>query len=72
MSSAGSGPCHLLQLTTKFTRKLAEGSLGWEAYAFSEMIGHGVLSCELIARSADLPPGMVGLEAGESLFTYLR
>ena len=34
-SSSLSGPRHVLQWTSKFTRKLAKGSLGGEVYAFS-------------------------------------
>ena len=34
------GPRHVPQWTSKFTRKLVKSRLGEEAYAFSEMIDH--------------------------------
>ena len=43
MSSSLSGPCHILQWTSKFTRKLVKSSLGGEVYAFSEMVDHMAL-----------------------------
>ena len=40
MSSSLTGPCHVLQWASKFTRKLVKSSLGGEVYAFSEMLDH--------------------------------
>ena len=35
-----SGPRHIMQWASKFTRKLVESYLGGEAYAFGEMEDH--------------------------------
>ena len=67
MSSFLSGPRHVLQWTSKFTRKLVKSSLGGEVYAFSEMVDHMALIREFYAPCVELPPGMVGLEDCESL-----
>ena len=72
MSSSLSGPCHVLQWTSKFTRKLVKSSLGGEVYAFSEILDHMALNRKFCAPFADLFPGMVGLEDCESLFNHLR
>ena len=72
MSSSLSGPCHVLQWTSKFTRKLVKSSLGGEVYAFSEMVDHMSLIREFYAPFVDIPPGMVGLEDCESPFYHLR
>ena len=40
MSSTLSGPSHIIQRTSKFTREMVKSSLGGEVYAFSEMLGH--------------------------------
>ena len=70
MSSPLSGPCHVLQWTSKFTRKLVESSLGGEVYAFSEMIDHMALLREFYAPFSRMSPGLVGTEDCESLFTH--
>ena len=62
MSSALSGPCHVIQWTSKFTRTLVKSSLGGEVYAFSEMVDHMALLREFYARFSRISPGMVGLE----------
>ena len=72
MSSSLSGPCHVLQWTSKFTRKLVKSSLGGEVYAFSEMVDHMALIREFYTPFVGLSPGMVGLEDCESLFSHLR
>ena len=50
----------------KFKRKRAEGRLGGEVYALAEMAGHVAFYEPL----EGLPPGMIGFEDRESLFTY--
>ena len=72
MSSSLTGPCHVLQWTSKFTRKLVKSSLGGEVYAFSEMIDHVALLREFYAPFSHISPGMVGMEDCESLFTHLK
>ena len=72
MSSSLSGPCHILQWTSKITRKLVKSSLGGEVYAFSEMIDHMALIRDFFAPFVGLSPGMVGMEDRESLFSHLR
>ena len=56
-SSTLRGPRHLLQWTSKFTRKLEKSSFGGEAYALCEMIDFDALTgefsralCGLVAR----------------------
>ena len=66
------GPCHLIQLTSKFTRKLAKSSLGGEVYAFSEMVDHMSMPREFYGHFTDLYSGMAGMEDCESLFTHLK
>ena len=72
MSSSLSGSCHVLQWTSNFTRKLVESSQGGEVYAFSEMIDHMALLREFYAPFSLMPPGLVGMEDCESLFTHLK
>ena len=38
MSSTLKGPRHILQRTSKFTRKMVKSSMGREIYALSEML----------------------------------
>ena len=64
-------PFRVAQWPSEFTRKTAEGSLGGEAYAFGEMMGHMELLREFYATFVDIAPDMVGLGGGESLFTHL-
>ena len=71
-SSSPSGPCHISQWATKFTRKLVKSGLGGEVYAFSEMIDHMALLREFHAPCSRISPGMVGMEDCESLFTHLK
>ena len=66
------GACHVLQWTSKFTRKLVKGSLGGEAYAFSEMIDHMALLKKFYVPFSHISPGSVGMEYCESLFTHLK
>ena len=72
MSSSLSGPCHVLQWTSKFTRKLVKSSLGGEVYAFSELIDHMALPREFYAPFSRMSPGVAGMEDCESLFTHMK
>ena len=72
MASSLSGPCHVLQWTSKFTRKLVKSSLGGEVYAFSEMVDHMAPSKEFRAPCSRISPGLVGVEDCESLFTHFE
>ena len=58
-SSSLSGPCHVLQWTSKFTRKLVKSSLGGEVYTFSEMIHHMAL-LRVLCPLFSLVPGFSG------------
>ena len=44
MSSYPPGPYHVLRRAYKFTRNLVQASLGGEAYASNEMVGHAAHS----------------------------
>ena len=73
MASSLTGPCHVLQWSSKFTRKLVRGSSGGgEVYAFSGTIDHMALLREFRAPSSRIAPRMVGMEDCESLFTHLK
>ena len=50
MSSTLRGPRHILQWTSKFTRKCVKSNPGGEVYAFSEMVGHTSLLREFYAH----------------------
>ena len=71
MSSALRGPRHIIQ----WTSKLAKSSLSGEAHAPSEMADH-MASREMLrglyAHFLNLPPGKVGLEDCECLFTHSK
>ena len=66
------GPCHLIQWTSQFTRKLVKSSLGGEAYAFSELLDHMSILRGFYGYFTDVFSGMVGLEDCESLFADLK
>ena len=79
MSSTLSGPCHTPQWTSRITRNLAEGILGGEVYAFSDMIGRMPFLREYYGLAVDLrnplfPPEERGGRHvgvfGPSLFRY--
>ena len=72
MPSNLTGPCHIIQWTSKFTTKLVKSSLGGEVYAFSEMLDHMSMLREFYGHFAGPKPGMIGLEDCESLFTHLK
>ena len=72
LSSSLTGPCHVLQWASKFTRKLVKSSLGGEVYAFSEMIDHMALLREFCVPFSHISSGLVGMEDCESLFTHLK
>ena len=71
-SSSPTGPCHLLMWTSKFTRKLAESSVGGAVYAFSEMIDHMALLRAFFSPFEELTSGMLGLEDCESLASHVK
>ena len=72
MSSTTSGPCHSIQWTSNFARKLVKSSLGGEVYAFSEMPGHLSMLRESYGHSLDFFPGTIGFEDCGSLVTHLK
>ena len=71
-SSTLSGPCHLLQWTSEFTRKLEKTGFGGEVYALSEITDHTLLSRDCYRPPAGLDPGMAGLGACEIPFTHSK
>ena len=71
-SSTLRGPCHIIQWTSKFTRKMAKSSLGGEVYAFSEMLDHMALLKEFYAPFVDASPDLLGFVDCESLFSHLK
>ena len=62
MSTTLSGPRNFLQWAPKFARKLVKTSLDGEEYAPSDMIGRMSFMSESYGTSADLSPGVIGLE----------
>ena len=70
MLSSPSGPRHIFQWASKFTREVVRSSLRGEVHALSETAGHKALLREFYPAAADVPPGMVGAEDCESLFTH--
>ena len=72
MSSNLCAPCHLIQWTSKFARKLVKGSLGGEVYALGKMLDHMSMIREFYGRFTDLHPGMAGVENCDSLPTHLK
>ena len=60
--SSPAGPRHVLQRTSRFTRKVVTRSLGGAAYALSEMVGHMSLIRDLYKSFEALSPGMIGSE----------
>ena len=72
LSSSLAGPCHILQWTSKLTRKLARSSLGGEVYALCEIDDRMTPIRDFFGPLEGLAPGMVGLEDCESLLTHLR
>ena len=51
---------------------MVKSSLGGEVYALSEMVDHTMSLKDCYGPLVGLGPGMVGLEACESPFTYLK
>ena len=72
MSSNLCGPCHLVQWTSKLTRKLVKSSLGGEVYAFSETLDPMSMLRGFYGLFTDLFSGMVDLDDCEILFTHLK
>ena len=66
------GARHNLRRTSKFTWKPATSSPGGEGYALGKMVDNMALIRNFYEPSEGLAPGMVGLEACESLFTHLK
>ena len=68
MSSTLSGLCHIIQRTSKYTRKLVKSSLAGEVrwQIKRQCFGDFLRTCR------DLFPGVAGFEGCESLFTHLR
>ena len=64
------GPRHILQRTSTFTRKMVKSSLGGEVYAPSEMVDHMTLIRDFYRTFESLGPGIVGLEDCGILFTH--
>ena len=61
MSSTLRGPYHILQWTSKFTRKSVKSWLGVEVHAPSEMAGRKSMLREFFAHFMDVCPGMAGM-----------
>ena len=72
MSSNSCRRRRVFHWASQFTRKLVEGSLGGEVYAFSEMLDHVSMLREVNGHFAYVYPGMPGLEDCASLFTHLK
>ena len=72
MPSSPSGPRNFLQGDTKFTREVAESSLGCGVYASSELVGHMAPLRELHLPVSDISPGVEGAGDFESLFSRLK
>ena len=66
------GPCHMLQRTSTFTRKLVKSCLGGEVYALSGTVYHMSPLRDFYVPFEGLAPAMAGLEDCESLLTSLE
>ena len=67
MSSTWEGPRHILQWTSKLTRKIAKSSSGGEVYALNEMPDHMLVYKNCYGPFEGMNPGVVGLEDCERL-----
>ena len=67
MSSTLTGPFHILQRTSKFTRKMVKSSMGREIYALSEMADQVLSLKERYGSFEGMNPGVAGPENCESL-----
>ena len=72
MSPTLNGPCHNLQWTSEFARKLAKSSLGGEVFAFSEMLEHVSHLRQFYEPFFELSPSMIGFKDRESPFANLN
>ena len=72
ISSTLTGPRHIVQWTSKFTRKSVKSSLAGEVRASSEIVDRVPTLRELFARSMHLFPGMAALEDYEFPPTRLK
>ena len=72
VSSSFSGPRHILRRTSKVAGKLAQGSLGGEVYALSEMADDMLLLMAFAGPFGGMNPGLEGLGGCESLSAHLN
>ena len=72
MSSALTGPVHILQWTSKFTRKHVKSSLGGEIFALSEMWDHMEMIMDFYAPLGHAKIRAYGIIDCESLLSHLR
>ena len=72
MSPTLKGPRHILQRTSKLTRKMVKGSLGADGYALSEMVDNMSSLRDSHVPFRGVNRGVVGLGDCESLCTRLR
>lgn len=72
MSSTLTGPVHILQWTSKFTRKHVKSSLGGEIFALSEMWDHMEMIKDFYAPLGHAEIRSYGLIDCESLLSHLR
>ena len=66
------GPYTVLQRASRFTREYAKSSLGFDAYALSNMVGHMSPSRDFYSPFGSLRPCPGGLGDCESLYTHLK
>ena len=72
MSSTLTGPAHILQWTSKFTREHVKSSLGGEIFALNEMWDHVGMISEFFAALGREKIRFFGLIDCESLLSHLR
>ena len=72
MSSTLTGPVHILQWASKFTRKRVKSSLGGEIFALSEMWDHMEMIKDFYAPLGHAEIRSYGLIDCESLLSHLR
>ena len=72
MSSTLQGPVHIIQWTSKFTRKHVKSSLGGEIFALSEMWDHMEMIREFYGPLGHQKLPAYGLIDCESLLSHLR
>ena len=72
MSSTLTGPVHILQWPSKFTRKHAKSTLGGEIFALSEMWGHMDMIRDSYTALGQKKLASYELIDCESLLSHLR